>query len=142
LLVKIIKEYRLIQQQITHLASNDGAVQDMRQQLGYLIYKNFIRLTPFEHLQSFPRYLQAVQYRLEKMFQAGDKDLQKQQKIARYQKWFWDSMAKQAKSGLVVPEQEHFRWMLEEFRVSLFAQQLKTAYPVSAKRLEKVWNSQ
>jgi ATP-dependent helicase HrpA len=45
------------------------------------------------------------------------------------------------KKEIVTPETEAFRWMLEEFAVSLFAQQLKTAIPVSAQRLEKAWDS-
>ena len=49
-------------------------------------------------------------------------------------------MEKQAKKDTVIPEHEPFRWALEEFRVSLFAQQLKTAYPVSAKRMDKLWD--
>ena len=51
-----------------------------------------------------------------------------------------EQVEKKAKKDIVIPERDAFRWMLEEFRVSLFAQQLKTPYPVSANRLEKAWN--
>lgn len=75
------------------------------------------------------------------MYRYTDKDQQKMQEMARFQQWYWQSIAKRQKNEQVNPEREAFRWMLEEFRVSLFAQQLKTAYPVSGKRLEKAWNS-
>jgi ATP-dependent helicase HrpA len=75
------------------------------------------------------------------MFQEPGKDQQKMQEARRFQKWFWDHQVKLGKNEQVLPEQSSFRWMLEEFRVSLFAQQLKTPYPVSAKRLEKAWDS-
>ena len=48
---------------------------------------------------------------------------------------------KKAKKDLIIPEQDSFRWALEEYRVSLFAQQLKTAYPISVKRMDKLWDS-
>ena len=72
---------------------------------------------------------------------AGDrkKDEEKMQELGRFLKRYWDSVRKRMKSEPVMPDQEAFRWGLEEFRVSLFAQQLKTAYPVSGKRLEKMW---
>jgi ATP-dependent helicase HrpA len=53
---------------------------------------------------------------------------------------YWQAVQKQLKAGLPNPERDSFRWQLEELRVSLFAQQLKTAYPVSVQRLEKVWH--
>ena len=50
-------------------------------------------------------------------------------------------MEKQRKAGVADPRLDEFRWHLEELRVSLFAQELKTPYPVSYKRLEKIWNT-
>jgi ATP-dependent helicase HrpA len=65
---------------------------------------------------------------------------QKIQEFARYGLRYWKDVEKRAKNQTVLPEREAFRWHLEEFRVSLFAQQLKTTYPVSAKRLDKAWD--
>jgi ATP-dependent helicase HrpA len=73
------------------------------------------------------------------MLQQPAKDQQKMQEIAKFQQWFWQRIEKRQKNEIVNPDSEAFRWMLEEFRVSLFAQQLRTPYPVSAKRLEKAW---
>jgi ATP-dependent helicase HrpA len=101
-----------------------------------MIYAGFIRNTPYQQLKAIPRYLKTVQYRLDKR----DNNLQKVQEISRYTTRYWKDVEKKAKKGKVIPEQDPFRWMLEEFRVSLFAQQLKTAYPVSVKRMDKAWD--
>ncbi len=96
----------------------------------------FIRNTPYEQLKAIPRYLKAVQYRLDKY----DNNAQKVQEVNRYAVRYWKDIEKKAKKDTVIPEYDAFRWALEEFRVSLFAQQLKTAYPVSAKRMDKLWD--
>ena len=82
------------------------------------------------------RYLKAIQFRLDKR----DNNLQKIQEVNRYAIRFWKDIEKRAKKAHVIPEHENFRWAIEELRVSLFAQSLKTAYPVSTKRLDKMWD--
>jgi ATP-dependent helicase HrpA len=77
-----------------------------------------------------------MQYRLDKR----DNTSQKANELARFQMRYWNSVSQRLKKEIVTPETEVFRWMLEEFAVSLFAQQLKTAIPVSAQRLEKAWD--
>jgi ATP-dependent helicase HrpA len=69
-----------------------------------------------------------------------DNTPQKVQELQRYVIRYWKDIEKKAKKDTVIPEHDPFRWALEEFRVSLFAQQLKTAYPVSAKRMDKLWD--
>jgi ATP-dependent helicase HrpA len=115
---------------------NRFQAKDINEQLELLVYAGFIRNTPYPYFKSIPRYLKAIQYRLDKL----SHDPQKIQEISRYSIRFWKEIEKQAKKNIVVPEQDSFRWALEEFRVSLFAQQLKTAYPVSAKRMDKAWD--
>ncbi len=110
--------------------------KDISEQLDLLIYAGFIRNTPYQHFLSIPRYLKAIQYRLDKL----SHDPQKIQEISRYAIRFWKDMEKEARKNSIIPEQDPFRWALEEFRVSLFAQQLKTAYPISAKRMDKAWD--
>jgi ATP-dependent helicase HrpA len=80
--------------------------------------------------------MKAILYRLDKL----SSEPQKIAEINRYAVRFWQSIEKQLKKERVVPELEPFRWALEEFRVSLFAQQLKTAYPISVKRMDKMWD--
>ncbi|MGR9052139.1 MAG: ATP-dependent RNA helicase HrpA [Gammaproteobacteria bacterium] len=130
---EIIERYTDINKQLQRLGE---AAQDIREQLRFLVYSGFIRTTPLERLKHFPRYLKAIEYRLDKMnFDAG-----RVLEINRFCINYWKAVEKAAKKLDVQPERDEFRWMLEEFRVSLFAQQLKTPYPISAKRLEKAWN--
>ncbi len=138
----IMQQYIELKNQVQKLPQQEAATQDLILQLNCLVYQGFLRIVNYENLMAYPRYLKAIEYRIEKMFQEPQKDQQKMQEVRRFQKWFWDQQIKLAKNGKTLPEQSRFRWMIEEFRVSLFAQQLKTAYPVSAKRLEKMWNEQ
>ncbi|MGR9116648.1 MAG: ATP-dependent RNA helicase HrpA [Gammaproteobacteria bacterium] len=131
--VEIMERYSQIRIQLKGLR---GIGQDIDEQLNYLMYSGFIRNTPYGHLKHFPRYLRAIEYRLEKM----NHDPKKLQVINRFCLNYWKSVEKKAKKESVIPERDEFRWMLEELRVSLFAQQLKTPYPVSENRLEKAWN--
>ena len=136
LALDIMKEYGEIKKVLEkNFRSNDPFAIDINQQLDFLIYVGFIRHTPFNSLKAIPRYLKAVRYRIEKR----DNNVQKCQDINRYSAWFWSAIEKQSKKDLTIPEKNGFRWALEEFRVSLFAQHLKTAYPISAKRMEKFW---
>ena len=109
---------------------------EINQQLDLLVYVGFIRHTPYQALKALPRYLKAVQYRIDKR----DNNPQKCQEVNRYAVRFWNAVERVSKKDLIIPEQNNFRWAIEEFRVSLFAQQLKTAYPISANRMEKMWN--
>ncbi|MDO9105539.1 MAG: ATP-dependent RNA helicase HrpA [Methylovulum sp.] len=132
----IMALYNALQTPLQRLNANDPLAKDINGQLGVLIYAGFIRNTPYQQLRAIPRYLKAIQYRLDKR----DNNLQKSQEINRYVLRYWKDVEKKAQKGKVFPELEPFRWMLEELRVSLYAQQLKTAYPVSAKRLDKAWD--
>jgi len=134
--LEIMTLYNTLQTPLQRLNAHDPLRKDINEQLELLIYTGFIRNTPLSQLKAIPRYLKAVQYRLDKY----DNNPQKNQEISRYAIRYWKDIEKKAKKDKVFPEQEAFRWMLEELRVSLYAQQLKTAYPVSAKRLDKAWD--
>lgn len=134
--LEIMELYGAIKTQLNRLNANDPLVKDINEQLDLMIYAGFIRNTPYQQLKAIPRYLKAVQYRLDKR----DNNPQKVQEASRYATRFWKDVEKKAKKDKVIPEQDPFRWMLEEFRVSLFAQQLKTAYPISEKRMDKAWD--
>lgn len=134
--LEIMELYGNIKTQIKRLNVNDPSAKDINEQLDFLIYAGFIRNTPYQQLKAIPRYLKAIQYRLDNTIM----NPQKIQEISRYWTRYWQEVEKKSKKDCVIPEQDPFRWALEEFRVSLFAQQLKTAYPVSAKRLEKAWD--
>ena len=135
--LEIMELYGAIKKGIERtLKANDPLAKDINEQLDLLIYAGFIRNTPYQPLKAIPRYLKAIQYRLDKF----DNNSQKTQEVSRYAIRFWKDVEKKAKKDRVIPEQDPFRWAIEELRVSLFAQQLKTAYPVSAKRMDKAWD--
>ena len=114
---------------------------DIKQQLSLLIYKGFFSKTPWEQLTHLPRYLQAMQRRLEKYPRDPARDARHTQSIAEWWQRYEDAAEKQQKAGTVDGRLRDLRWQLEELRVSLFAQELKTPYPISYKRIEKFWNS-
>jgi ATP-dependent helicase HrpA len=118
----------------------EPSILDMRRHLYDLIYNGFIADTPPQWLAHFPRYLKAVEVRLKKLLNAGlSRDAQAEGEIAGFVEQYKTRRAKHEKEGIIDPELDQYRWMLEEFRVSLFAQELKTAIPVSPKRLEAQW---
>ena len=94
-------------------------------------------MTPWERLQEFPRYLQAIEQRLEKLARDPRRDAQLAAEIAPLESRYRERV--KAERGLRPPGGDEFRWLLEEFRVSLFAQQLKTRVPISARRLQDAW---
>ncbi|MEJ2380382.1 MAG: ATP-dependent RNA helicase HrpA [Gammaproteobacteria bacterium] len=108
------------------------ALSDIREQLSALVFPGFVRQVPWYALQHYPRYLQAINRRLDKLEQNPARDRQLQQELGPW----WQRWRECAGAG---PELERYRWMLEEMRVSLFAQELRTAYPVSVKRLRDQW---
>ena len=110
---------------------------DIQRQLGCLLYRGFWRVTPYRQLRELPRYLKAVLHRLEKAAQDPLRDLKQFKEIEPFLERYWTAV--RAAHGRWVPEIDPFRWQLEELRVSLFAQQLKTPYPVSAKRMQEAW---
>jgi len=116
-----------------------SAYADMRAQYSALVYDGFIRNTPTRWLLQYPRYLQAISQRLQK----ASGQMQKEQTLAVELKSLSEPLRQQLAVDpdlmLKVAELEQFRWMLEEYRVSLFAQQLGTQMPVSSKRLLAAW---
>jgi ATP-dependent helicase HrpA len=114
------------------------AAADIRAQLAWLVPAGFLLVTPWEHLKEFPRYLQAIEQRLEKLGRDARRDAQLAAEIAPLETRYRERV--KAERGLKPPAEDEFRWLLEEFRVSLFAQQLKTRVPVSARRLNDAWS--
>jgi len=113
---------------------------DIQHQLDHLFYKGFVSQEPWEWLEQYPRYLKAILLRLEK----APMDIQKDKVNSRQLQQYWEKhQARLQKEGSALYRQhsqwQQFRWMLEELRVSLFAQTLKTRVPVSEKRLDKLW---
>jgi ATP-dependent helicase HrpA len=112
---------------------------DIAQQLDLLIFPGFVSYTPVEQLAHFDRYLQGVQKRIARCADNPAQDQARMQRIRKY--WHRLLVDYPPPPDPVPPELFRFRWMLEEFRMSVFAQELGTARPVSEKRLDKQWQA-
>lgn len=113
------------------------AQKDIQQQLNSLCHKWFVRDTRYEHLKNFVRYLQAAQMRIDKLRDNPPRDQKNMAEFMQlYAPWF---KAVTQQKGVPDKQLESFRWQLEELRVALYAQGLRTPYPVSVKRLQKAW---
>ncbi|WP_457787642.1 ATP-dependent RNA helicase HrpA [Pseudomonas sp. PL-6] len=116
------------------------ALNDIKQQLANLVYAGFVRETPGEWLKEIPRYLKAIEQRLDKVGAQVQRDRVWTGELSGYWQQYQARAAKHAQEGKRDPELTLYRWMLEEYRVSLFAQQLGTKMAVSDKRLSKQWS--
>lgn len=115
------------------------ALNDIKQQLANLVYAGFVRETPGEWLKEIPRYLKAIEQRLDKVGAQVQRDRVWTGELTGYWEQYQARTAKHAQEGKRDPQLTLYRWMLEEYRVSLFAQQLGTKMAVSEKRLSKQW---
>jgi ATP-dependent helicase HrpA len=117
------------------------AAEDVAASVARLLHPRFVSRTPWPRLQHFPRYLKAAVLRLDKLRTDPARDARLMAEFAPlYAAWQREYAARE-KAAALTPEVEQFRWLLEELRVSLFAQSLKTPVPVSVKRLAKLWQS-
>ena len=113
-------------------------VQDMRDQLKKLIPKNFLSATPPDWLQHLPRYVKAIDIRYKKLMNAGlPRDNEIAGMIRPLSAAYTQHRTAHAARGLLDPELTKLWWMIQELRISLFAQELKTAFPISVQRVEK-----
>ncbi|HEY0589226.1 MAG TPA: ATP-dependent RNA helicase HrpA [Pseudoduganella sp.] len=139
LVSQVLTEYHGLPKRLQGI--NQQVAQDMQQQLQGLVHKRFLIENEFSQLSHFPRYLKAMNVRLEKLRADAARDAKAMsewnQAAAPYQRLMRDKSAGKNTD----PKLVEYRWMLEELRVSLFAQELRTPMPVSVKRLTKVWES-
>jgi ATP-dependent helicase HrpA len=110
---------------------------DIAAQLARLVPKRFVAATPWAQLAHLPRYLRAVVMRLEKWRADPARDAQRLAELRPLEQRYLRHLSE--RQGVPDARLEEFRWLLEELRVSLFAQELRTPQPVSVKRLEKSW---
>lgn len=114
----------------------------LKQQLEQLIYPQFVSQTPWQQWQRLPIYLQAMQKRMEKYSANPARDKMREDDIQElYMMWQEKVNALKMQGNAVSEDMVQFYWSLQELYVSLFAQELKTPYPVSVKRLWKEWDS-
>ena len=135
----VLTEWQAALKKLPAFKSHTAASQDIEAQVRRLMGKRFIAETPFERLQHYPRYFKAIQVRLDKLKADPARDARLMAEYAP----LWTSYERRAlqlaRLSTADPQVEQFRWLLEELRVSLFAQELRTPVPVSVKRLQKQW---
>jgi len=110
---------------------------DISSQLGRLVTKNFLRETPAAQMPHLIRYLKGIVMRLDKWRADPARDAARLAELRPIEQRFLRSVVE--RKGVRDPRLDEFRWLIEELRVSLFAQELRTPQPVSSKRLDKVW---
>jgi ATP-dependent helicase HrpA len=137
----IATEYQLLTVKQSQMATTGNRLKrDLEQQIGLLVYKGCFSQTPWEYLQNIPRYLKALRLRIEKHPANPDRDGKNAGSVGvLWQKWQDKVNALHQANQDISQDLQNYRWLIEELRVSLFAQELKTPFPVSIKRLEKTW---
>lgn len=115
------------------------AVKDIEGQLRGLFSPHFLLNVPYERLKHYPRYIKAINVRLERLRNDPARDAQHMADVGKFSSVLGRELA--ARKGALDEGLENFRWMLEELRVSLFAQELRTPVSVSVKRLSKQWEA-
>ncbi|MBL8447799.1 MAG: DUF3418 domain-containing protein, partial [Zoogloeaceae bacterium] len=138
---QLLVEHATLTKRLAGLKTFPEVVADIQAQAAALMPKDFLVAFPWERLAHFVRYLKAATVRIDKLRGNPARDAQL---LAEWkslaQPWERERLAK-LKAGVREPALEDFRWLLEELRVGLFAQELKTPMPVSVKRLQKIWEA-
>ncbi len=133
----ILLEFGAATRKIKDTKNAPDATADCTAQLQRLMPKNFMAATPWPQLQHCARYLKAVPLRLDKYRADPARDAQRLAELKPQEQRYWRLVAE--RKGAQDARMLEFRWLLEELRVSFFAQELRTPQPVSIKRLEKAW---
>lgn len=130
-----LAEYSNLRAELAHW---DGpAIDDMREQLDFLLPRNAITVHGMAHLRHLPRYIQAMRIRLEDMNLDPDRDADRQAEIDNAKAYLSNRLRNLPAGREKTREVKDVRWMIEELRVSLFAQRLGTAHAVSLRRIQK-----
>ena len=133
----ILVEYASAARKIKDTRNAPEATADVAQQLARLMPKRFLANSPWGPLQHFARYLKAMTARLDKYRADPARDAARLAELRPLEQRYWRLVAE--RKGVVDERMQEFRWLLEELRVSFFAQELRTPQPVSVKRLDKAW---
>ncbi len=136
---QILTEWAALMKKLPQAKPHAAAYADLQKQQGQLMTKWFVRGTPYRQLTQYPRYLKAAQVRIDKLRADPARDSRLMAEMAplivQYQR------ALSALKGAPDAQMDDYRWLLEELRVALFAQELRTPMPVSVKRLQKAWST-
>ncbi|RTL31093.1 MAG: ATP-dependent RNA helicase HrpA [Burkholderiales bacterium] len=133
----VLTEYAAAAHKLKDSKPPKDVADDIAAQLQRLMPKRFIAQTPYTQLQHFPRYLKGITLRLDKLKGDPARDAQRLTELRPLDQRYTRRLSEL--KGTHDARLDEFRWLLEELRISLFAQELRTPQPVSIKRLEKVW---
>ena len=137
LVLSVLTEWLSASKKVTAIKAYGMAYQDMTAQIEKLTTKKFISQTPYAQLVHYPRYFKAIVLRVDKLKNDDARDGQMMREmLPLIQNWQRAVTERGLDADLI-----QFRWLLEELRVGLFAQTLRTPMPVSVKRLYKIWES-
>ncbi|HEY0845364.1 MAG TPA: ATP-dependent RNA helicase HrpA [Noviherbaspirillum sp.] len=139
LAAQVLAEYYTLPKKLQGVKAHAQAAADMQSQLQALVGKRFIADNDYAQLAHFPRYLKAISIRIDKLRADPPRDARLMAEWLQVASPWQRAQKDRQKSA--DPRMVEFRWLLEELRVSLFAQELRTPMPVSVKRLQKVWES-
>ena len=134
---QVLIEYAAASRKLRDARPSKEVAEDVAAQLGRLVPKRFLMTTPWAQLAHLPRYLKGVAMRLDKLRSDPARDAQRLAELRPAEQRYWRLVAE--RKGVADARLAEYRWLLEELRVSLFAQELRTPQPVSLKRLDKVW---
>ncbi len=134
---QVLTEHALALRKLKDARPTREVADDVQAQLARLCPKRFVAATPWVQLAHLPRYLKAITLRLDKLRTDPARDAQRLAELRPIEQRYLRLVAE--RKGAPDVRLEEFRWLLEELRVSLFAQELRTPQPVSVKRLEKAW---
>ena len=133
----ILADFAIAARKIKDTKNAPDATTDATQQLARLMPKRFLIDSPWAQLPHFARYLKAVTARLDKYRADPARDAARLTELCPQEQRYWRLVAE--RKGAVDDKMNEFRWLIEELRVSFFAQELRTPQPVSVKRLDKAW---
>ena len=138
-----LQAYADLQKRMAQLKALSGSAHaDVSSQMQQLIHQKFVADTPYEYLVHLPRYIKAAIMRIDKLRANPSRDAQCQQEWQSLANpWIKMMQAQKSYGGAIDPRLNDFRWQLEELRVALYAQELKTPTPMSSKRLQKILDS-
>ncbi len=129
-----------LSQAIGQAAALGRVAEEVKASRERLVYPGFLERMPWDRLEHLPRYLKGYALRLQKYRGNPERDRKHAAAVAALWALYEARLEADGKAGRRDPRLEEFRWLIEELRVSLFAQELRTPVPVSARRLQKFWD--
>jgi len=141
LIASVLHSAAELEELLGSVSLQQNTLDDLYEQLAWLVFPGFAESVPWSALEHFPRYLEACRKRIERAQGNPAADQRKQDEMTPLWQRYTQFVAQEHPAHHDKQLLNQYRWLVEEFRVSLFAQELKTAQPVSAKRLRKLWDT-